>query len=567
MYSLKTFQDLANHIKSNVANDKFLNYLQNGSWKSYSSSEFISNVKKLANGLKDKGVGKGTTVAILVPSSPQWLIMDYALQLLGAVSVPIFSNISSKNLSYELKDADIKYAFVCDKDCSQPNNEFLKDMKFSLTLQNLHSFISQYEEIELFEEIAQDDIATIIYTSGSTGIPKGVELSHKNIITNIYDTKKNFILNNEDSALSFLPLAHIFERMIMNFYLLEGVSVYFADDVKNVPNLLKEVNPSLMTLVPRLLEKIDIVMHQKALSGGFFKKMIATLAFKFISKDIDKNCFIYKLFDKLVFSKFRQAFGENMRMLICGGARLDYKNELFFKNIGMDIYQGYGLSETSPVICANTPFNKKDKTCGQKFDSVEIKLTHEDELIVRGSSVFKSYHNIEKSPLNSDGWFHTGDLASIDSDGYVSIDGRINDLLKTSNAKFVSALSIEQSLTHNSWIDYAVIVAQNKKFVSALLFLDPIFLRSFASLNNIEHLNFTELIKNEKVISHISEIVSSVNKSLNHWEKIKKYELITDVPTIESGVLTPSMKISRKYAYEKYNDIIEDFYGENYEKK
>mgnify|MGYP002711981510 CR=1 FL=1 len=562
MYTFKTLQGLFSHIEQNIDNDNYLNYLEDGIWLKYSSSLFISNVKRLAYGLREHGVKKGTCVAILTPSSPQWLMFDYALQLLGAISVPIFSNVSTKNLNYELKNADIKHIFLLEEDKSKilENSEF--DIEFTLTLQELHNFLSKYYELTDIEDIYEDDIATIIYTSGSTGVPKGVELSHKNIVTNIYDTAKKFPVGSSDVALSFLPLAHIFERMVMSFYLAQGTSIYFADDVKNVPNLLKELNPTLMTLVPRLLEKIDLAMHQKALDGSFIKKLIALMALGLIKKEINKKSFIFKIFDKLVYSKFRQAFGTNMRMLICGGAPLAYKNELFFKNIGMEIYQGYGLTETSPVICANAPGDKKDTTCGLKFDSVEVKITAENELVVRGDSVFKHYHKIQESPLDDDGWFHTGDLAHIDDDGYISIDGRLKELFKTSNAKFVSAIAIEQSLTQNRWIDYATIVADNKTFVSALLFLDPIFLENYASRYNLSHLEYKDLIKHKKVAKHISKIVHITNKNLNSWERIKKYELIEDIPSIESGILTPSMKVSRAAVYEKYDDIIKTIYGD-----
>ncbi len=569
MYDFKTFQEVITYIDQNINNQNYLSYCEDEKWKTFSSLEFTSNVKKLSRALSDAGVKKDDTFAIVSDSSPMWLMLDYALQLLGAISVPIFANISSKNLTFEIEDANISYIYIASQEKYEQLDSYLSKMKLVLThnvirkSQRCKEFFPFFEyapELEEYEEINEDDIATIIYTSGSTGIPKGVELTHKNIISQIYDTAEVYDVNSNDVALSFLPLAHIFERMVMSYYLVQGVSIYFAYDVKKVPNLLKEINPSLMSVVPRLLEKIDIAMHQKAMENSFHKKLIAIAAFKYLKIGVNKNSYLYKFFDKLVFSKLRLAFGKNMRMLICGGAPLALNTEMFFKNIGMCIYQGYGLTETSPVIAANSMQFNKIGTVGLPFKSVSVKVANNSELLVKGVNVFKKYHNLDLDVFDEDGWFHTGDLASIDNDGFISIEGRLKDIFKTSNAKFVSAIHIEQLLTQNRWIDYSVIVADNKKYVSALIFLDPIFLQNYAQKHGLGDKSFEELVELKRVKKHIDEIIERINAQTNHWEAIIKYKLVVDIPTIESGILTPSMKVSRKRVYKIYENDIEKLY-------
>jgi len=574
MFTFNTLQEIPPYINDNISNKTFVNYIENGVWHSISSSEFVQNVYKLSHAFQRAGVVKGTTVAIVSNSSPFWLMIDYALQDIGAVSVPIFANIAHENFIYQINDAELDYIYIASQEKYDQTKEHIDSMKLIIThnVQNtmpncidFNTFID-VEPQKSTNRIFNDDLATIIYTSGSTGIPKGVELTHNNITTQLKDTSKLFPLLKTDKALSFLPLAHIFERMVMSYYLVSGVSIYFADDVKNVGNLIKDVKPSIMTVVPRLLDKIYVKMHDNVSSAPLIKRLIAGLAFSEAdNKEFESTTLFTPIFNKLVYSKLLEALGGNMRFMICGGAPLSMKTERFFTNIGLTIYQGYGLTETSPVICANSPLHNKPFTCGKTFEHSEVKIADDGELLTRGASLMKGYHKqIEKTKnaIDDDGWFHTGDLATIDGDRFITISGRKKELFKTSTGKYVSAVRIEQLLTQNRWCDYAVVVAENKPFVSAFIFLEPLIVEEYANKKHLKYENIDDLYNTKAIKKLVKKLIDKVNKHLNYEEKIKKYHIVCEEATIDNHILTPSMKVSRNAVYEKYKDVINSFYGE-----
>lgn len=574
MFECKNLSELLSYIDHEIDNQNYLNYLEDGHWKHISSQEFVHLVRALANSFQARGVRQGDSVAIISESSPFWLIVDYALQSLGAVSVPIFANISSENLNFELEDAEIKYVYIASQEKYEQISTNIKGMKLVLVkditaqgnnIEQWDSFVGE-ETSYTKPSIDENDLATIIYTSGSTGVPKGVELSHKNLITQIKDTREGFKAEDDYRVLSFLPLAHIFERMVMSFYLSSGVSIYFADDVKNVGNLLKEIQPDIMTVVPRLLDKIYTKMHENANSASGVKWLIAKAAFyRANQKDPNDNRknFIDKIFQKLVYSKLVDALGGKLQYLITGGAPLSMPVYRFFHNVGIPLYQGYGLTETSPVICVNTPNAHKVGTCGKTFSHVEVKLAKDSELLMRGESMMLGYHQQPlktKETIDEDGWLHTGDLASIDEEGYITIKSRKKELYKTSTGKYVSAIAIEQKITANKWIDYAVIIADNKPYVTALIFMDEILLDDFASRKHLENMPFDELVRDRRIQAIVMNIIKKVNTKLNHWEEIQKFHVVGEKVSIESGVLTPSMKVSRQKVEDIYKNIIESFY-------
>ncbi len=574
MFECKTLDDVVGYIEAEIENDTFLNYLEDGEWKHISSEAFVSKVHRLATALSASGVKRGTCFAIISDSSPFWLIVDYALQSLGAVSVPIFANISSTNLSFELEDAGIEYVYIASQQQYDHLAPYLADMKLVLIRdieasgENIEVLDTFYAETIAYEkpDINENDLATIIYTSGSTGLPKGVELSHKNLITQIKDTRASFDMHADYKALSFLPLAHIFERMVMSYYLSSGISVYFADDVKNVANLLKEIKPQVMTVVPRLLDKIYTKMHENAAQAKGIKWLIAKAAFyRANTKDPNQTSSnpIDRLFARLVYSKLSDALGGELEYLITGGAPLSIPVYRFFINIGIPLYQGYGLTETSPVISVNTPEYNKVGTCGKTFDHVEVKLAEDSELLMRGDSMMLGYHKQPaktREVIDEQGWLHTGDLAQIDDEGYITILSRKKELFKTSTGKYVSAIAMEQKITANKWIDYAVVIADNRPYVCALLFMDEVLLREFADKKGLSDLPFEELVAHHRVQAIVMNLIKRVNEKLNHWEQIQKYHIITDEVSIESGILTPSMKVSRNAVEKIYQIEIDNFY-------
>ncbi len=557
MYPFVTLSGLLDFIDTQIQNKGYLNYIEDNSYVSISSSEFVEQTKRLSFAFSEAGVKKGTTVAIVSASSPFWLMVDFALMRIGAVGVPIFANISSSNLIYEIKDAQIEYMFIASQERLDTLKPYLDDMKLVLyrdleyAAQNgieWSSFISKASIDRVDHKVSSDDLATIIYTSGSTGRPKGVELTHKNFVTQLNDTKAFYSILKSDIVLSFLPLAHVFERMVMMFYMSSGASIYFVDDVKKIALRAKEVKPTVMSVVPRLLNKIYAKMLEGVERSSGVKKIIGRLAVSHaMHKDPQSDSFslVEPIYDKLVYAKLREALGGKLRIVISGGAPLKPTVCRFFINIKVPIYQGYGLSETSPVISANRVHYNRIGTCGKLFNHVEAKIGDSSELLVRGDSVMRGYHNLpEKTAqtIDSDGWLHTGDIAEFDSDGYLTIKGRLKELLKTSTGKYISAIPIEHCFVGESWIEQAMVVADNRPFVTILLFVN------------------TDDETTDEIHSRAQELLDKINQTLPKWERVQRFAIIEDEPTIESGVLTPSMKLVRDRVLSIYEEHIEQMY-------
>ena len=571
------FGELYSYLEDQPPKEDFLHHRITDGWKTFSKTEFLLAVRYLTLAAYENG-WRGKQIAIVVSPSPYWVMLDYALMLCGAVSVPLFTNISSKNLLFEFSDASIHTAFIESKE--QENIIHRADKSIELIYlgeyksgyRTFGELVEKGKEIDkgnpkLFDEllyhIEANDLATIVYTSGTSGTPKGVELTHENLISQIHATALNYQFDREkDVAFSFLPLAHIFERMVMHFYLSRELSIYFADDVKNVGILLKEVNPTVMTVVPRLLEKVFFKMKLKAMEGNFIKKALVSLAFyRATTKDpYVKASLLDKILDKLVYKKLRLALGRRMHMMISGGAALSDMLYRFYLNIGAPVYQGYGLTESSPVICANTPKDNKIGTCGKAFPGVEVKVNADGELLAKGANVMRGYHHNEKATaevIDADGWLHTGDLASMDDEGYITITGRKRELFKTSTGEFVSSVYIEQKLVSNGWFEHALLIGDGKPFVTALLFVEPDFLGRLATqMKNTPQ----KALESEKFKMMTDKFISTLNKELNHWEKIRKFRLIGDVLSIEEGEITPSMKLAKKQLMERYHNKVEEMY-------
>ncbi len=571
------FGELYRHMEESPPKADFLHNRDGTNWKRFSKGEFLRSVHYLTLAFYENG-WQGKQIAVAVSSSAEWLMLDYALMLSGAVSVPLFTNISSKNLLFEFKDSNMHTAFIENKEQEELIHKADKSIEVIYVgdgesgYRTLDELLIYGESIDkerptLFDDLLQrigpDDLATIVYTSGTSGTPKGVELSHANLISQIHATAENYHFDREeDVAFSFLPLAHIFERMVMHFYLSRELTVYFADDVKNVGVLLKEVNPTIMTVVPRLLEKVFFKMKLKAMDGSFIKKGLVRLAFhRATTKDpFEKPSLLDRVLDDLVYKKLRFALGSRMRMMISGGAALSDVLYRFYLNIGIPLYQGYGLTESSPVISSNTPENNKIGTCGKAFPGVEVKINGEGELLARGPNVMRGYHHNKAATaevIDTEGWLHTGDLASIDAQGYISITGRKSEQFKTSTGEFVSSVAIEQELVSNGWFEHALIVGHNRPFVVALLFVEHEFLGRLATEM---HNTPVKALESEKFQQMTKSFISKLNKKFNHWERVRKFTVISDVLSIESGHLTPSMKLSKKHLMEVYSEEIEEMY-------
>ncbi len=567
-YNFKTYNELFDYIVENYSNEKFLNYIANDTYKHISIKEFEQKVICLAIALKKIGIKKGDTVGIFSKPSPFWLIFDFAIHKVGAISVPIFDNISKKNLNFEIKDAQIKYLFIdsinrlddIDKKLIFITHGFcIKEENYYNVDEIFHAQNTSCDFDLLKHDIPnEDDIFSIIYTSGNTGTPKGVVLTHKNIISQLHSINQLLKLDSKEVILSLLPLAHIFERMVMSFYVSHGVSIYFVDEITNTANLLKIVKPTMMTVVPRLLEKIFYKIKLNIEEKSFFSKLIGNLALNYaLKEDIDKNSILYKLYDVLVYKKLREIFGGRLDKLVSGGASLNEEICRFLININIPTYQGYGLTESSPVICTNYPGINKIGSSGKAIPNMEVKI-EDEELLARGDSIMKGYLNdslLTSKTIDKDGWLHTGDIATIDKEGFIFIKSRKKDLFKLSTGNYVNAIKIEQQLSKNKYIEFANVIANNKKYVTALLFVNKELYE-----NNKNNETIDEFYNNDIIHNSIKKDIKKINDTLNEWEKIVYYKLITNDISIEGGELTPSMKISRNVIEEKYKDIIETMY-------
>lgn len=573
-YDIRTYSELFIHISNNFKNKTFLNYVSNGKYENISIENFYNKVVCLTLALKDLGLKKGDTVGIFSSSSPFWLIFDFAINQVGAISVPIFANISTSNLNFQIKDSNMKYIFID----SLARLEDIEKENSHLTFIT-HNFCIKEKNYYNFDEILiigkqicddtgfkahipnENDVFSIIYTSGNTGTPKGVMLTHKNIISQIKDINKLINLEQKEVALSLLPLAHIFERTVMSYYLSRGISIYFVDDITNVTNLLKIVKPTIMTAVPRLLEKIFNKIKMNIATKPLISRIIAGLAFRYaLRENLNKNSFIYKIFDKIVYKKLREIFGSRLTKLVSGGAPLSKEIALFFVNIGVPVYQGYGLTEFSPVISTNYPKNNKVGSCGKIIPSAQVKII-DDELLVKGPSLMKGYLNQEEltsNTIDTEGWLHTGDAASIDEEGYLYIKSRKKEIFKTSTGEYVNAIAIEQELSKNKYIEFAVVISENRKYTTALLFTDNEKYNEEKKVN--KDLTIEEYFNKKDILDSISKHIESINKNLNKWEKIVQYKIITNEISIEGGELTPSLKICRNKIEEKYSSFIDNMY-------
>ena len=582
--SFRTLPGLLKFAERNFRNDCALGYKKAGQWEKISTDAMGETVRRLCLGLVEMGLKPGEKVGIVADPSPFWIMMDMAILGAGAVSVPMFANISPENLKYEIQDSGMRFLFVGSVGQYQAMKPFFDRLEKIIVLPSglEDNQCISYERLletgerrqathggeysRLSEGINEQDTATIIYTSGSTGVPKGVELTHRNLVFEVLAAAKRFPLDPaHDTILSCLPLAHVFERLVCYFYLSTGVSIYFAEEIKKVGENLRELHPTVITMVPRLLEKVHARMQTNVEMAQGLKKKLGSAAWERAhSKELgSKDTFRDQLYDALVYKKMREALGGNLRLVISGSAPLDPNLGRFLLNIGIPIYEGYGLTESSPVISCNFIGHRKIGTVGLAFPGVEVKVGDDGEILTRGPHVMKGYYNHPKETaevIDKLGWLHTGDLGHIDAEGYIKITGRKKELFKTANGKYVAPVPIEQALAGNKLVDLVMVVAEAKPFTTCLLF--PDFENIDAVKKELDCLDMptSAFLDAPQARAYVQKTLDEVNAKLNHWEQVQKFTLIKTPISIESNELTPSMKIRRHVVMEKYRKEIELMY-------
>lgn len=566
---------------------------EGGQWKTYSTQDVAYIVDRLTAGLLQLGVTGGDMteegrdkVAILARNRPEWIMLDLAVQKTGAIFTPLYPTISVNDLEFILNDAKVKIAFVNDADIY---HKVLSVKSRVSSLQEIFTFehvsgARHWKEIfvqpspemlqrmqDIAASIKHEDLATMIYTSGTTGTPKGVMLSHKNIVSNVLACIPCFPPGDRLKALSFLPLNHIFERMVTYLYLFRGTSIYYAESLETIGDNLKEVKPHLFTTVPRLLEKVyDKIMAKGNELTGVKRKLFFwahELATKY---EINKKQgawykFQLALANKIIFKKWREALGNNLVCVVSGGAACQVRLIRIFTAAQIPIMEGYGLTETSPVISVNR-FEVRDRmfgTVGPIIDGVEVKIAEDGEILCKGPNVMMGYYKRPDltAEVVTDNWFRTGDIGTIVDGRFLKITDRKKELFKTSGGKYVAPLPIENKLKESIYVEQVMVVGSERKFVGALIVPSFPNLAEWCKANGVPNGSPQEMIRNPKVIELFKDLVESFNKYFNHVEQIKKFELLPEEWRVDTGEMTPKLSLKRKVVMEKYKDSIERIYS------
>ncbi|MDF4202651.1 long-chain fatty acid--CoA ligase [Maribacter sp. SA7] len=560
----------------------------NGEWIKTSTQEYIDKANAISRGLLRLGVKPNDKIAVIsLTNRTEWNIMDIGILQLGAQNVPIYPTISEDDYAYVLNHSEAKFCFVS---CNEVHEKVTAIKDQVKSLENVFSFdelsncdnwekvielgtdTSNQDEVEkLMNAVTPNDLATLIYTSGTTGRPKGVMLSHNNLVTNAIESSKRFPIDDgKTKALSFLPLCHVYERMLIYLYQYRGVSIYYAESLDKISDNLKETSPHVMTAVPRLLEKVYDKIYAKGTElTGIKKKLFfwaVDLGLKY--EPYGQNGWWYEkklsIARKLIFSKWKEGLGGNLGLIASGSAALQPRLSRIFNAAEFGLMEGYGLSETSPVISVNDMREGGFKigTVGKPIGQTEVKIASDGEICIKGPQVMLGYYKDEEKTKEVivDGYFLTGDIGELDSEGFLKITDRKKEMFKTSGGKYVAPQLLENRFKQSRFIEQIMVVGEGEKMPAALIQPDFEFLKDWAALHNISVTDNANLITNEKVLERYQQEINEANEKFAKWEKVKQFRLTPDIWSMEGGHLTPTMKLKRKIIKEKYMTLYNDIY-------
>ena len=579
--------DLLKYNREKFSKDEFISGKINGEWRKYSTQQFCEITDNLSKGLTNLGIGKGSRVAIMSANRPEWNICDYAIMQLGAYQIPLYPTLAEHDVKFIMEDAEISVVFVADEQIYEKIKKVIGTIKQDVKIYTFNKIegASYWEELveagkqinnidlETYRnEVAPEDILTIIYTSGTTGTPKGVMLTHDNLVQNF---KKSAVLLslNVTHALSFLPLSHIFERMVIYLYAYLNIAVYYAESMDTIVADIQFVKPSGFSTVPRLLEKVydKIVERGKALTG--IKRMIFFWSLALAEQyDTNKKNWWYNfrlgIARKLVFKKWQEALGANIQVIISGGAALNPRLARVFWAAGLPVFEGYGLTETSPVISVNHFDAIKFGTVGKPIEGVEVKIAQDGEILVRGHNVMKGYYNkpeLTDEAIDKEGWLHTGDIGEL-TDGYLKITDRKKEMFKTAGGKYVAPQMVENKIKETPLIEQVMVLGENRKFPAALIVPNFEALKGWCKIKGIEYGTNETIVENEQIQEKFHKLIDEANKEFGKWEQVKQFALLPKEWSIDGGELTPKLSLKRKVILEKNKEIIEKIYkdAENY---
>jgi long-chain acyl-CoA synthetase len=580
--------------EKNYPKPDFMLYKKEGRYQPISTEEFGRRVKLLCLGLKDLGLGKGDKVVILSENRPEWVMTDHANLCLGAITVPIYTSLVPEQIKYIIDDSDAKAVFVsCEdlwKKVEAVKSDLAKVRHFITLLDEAPEGVLTFNQVlergrrldeqnpSLFESLVKavkpEDEASLIYTSGTTGVPKGVILTHSNFLSNVESVSTIIEFSDKDTVLSFLPLSHVLERMVTFTYIFKGCRIGYAESLETVGENLLEIRPNIMVSVPRVFEKIYTKVMDNVLSSSALKKRIFYWALK-VGKEYGRRKLNKEkipsglqrkrnLAHKLVYSKIIEKTGGRVRFFVSGGAPLSKDIAEFFYALGLVILEGYGLTETSPVISVNTFDNIRLGAVGKPIPGVEVKIAPDGEILTRGPHVMKGYYKKEAETREAfeGGWFHTGDIGHIDRDGFIVITDRKKDLIVTAGGKNVAPQPIENILKTNPYISNAVVIGDRRRFVCALIVPNFEKLEKYAQSSRILFGNRTELVRNEQVVNFLKAEVDRATPNLAQYERVKRIALLDREFEVDKGEITPTLKVKRNIIEQKYKALIDALYEE-----
>src|SRR6266571_8683180 len=594
---MRTLCDILTQLEARFRKPDLLRYKSGGTWRDISTDEFATTVRSLSLGLASIGARKGDRVAILSENRPEWTALDHAALNLGAVTVPIYATLLTEQIRYILDNSQARVLVVSTAAQMEkvlpilpglPELQRLvildppagglppRTLAWPALLQEGES--AHRADPRRFEAarsaVTPGDLASILYTSGTTADPKGVMLTHGNFASNVNATLQIIPFSDSDVTLSFLPLTHVFERMVEFAYLSAGATIAYAESIDAVAQNLGEIRPTVMASVPRLFEKVHARILDSVRASPFVRRAIFAAALSIGRRQarvyVDGRRaplpirLLHPLADHLVFAKLRARLGGRVRFFISGGAPLSPEISLFFHAAGIRVLEGYGLTETSPVIAVNTLDRTRIGTVGPIVPGVEVTIAADGEILVRGPNVMKGYFRNEEATREAmkDGWFHTGDIGELDADGFLKITDRKKELLKTSGGKMVAPQPIENLLKTDRFISQAVLIGDRRKFISALVVPDHAWLESYAKLKGIPYTRVEELLENPRIVDLMRRRIEAKMAGLPSYETIKKFRLLPREMTPESGELTPTLKVKRRVVEKKYASEIESMYRE-----
>ena len=567
--------------------DKAFNTKYNGKWQSISSQEYVDQANAISRGLLKLGIKPNDKIAVISSTNrTEWNILDIGVLQVGAQNVPIYPTICAEDYEYILNHSESTYCFISDIEILEKLNSIKGNTKLKhvYTFDDIENESSWKEVLKLGEDISiqpevevrkndvkSTDLATLIYTSGTTGRPKGVMLSHNNLVSNVLNSQNRVPFEyGVAKTLSFLPVCHVFERMILYLYQYCGAEIYFAESIEKMSDNLKEIKPNVMTAVPRLYEKVyDKIIAKGSELTGVKKSLFfwaVNLGLRY--EPYGQNGWWYelqlKIARKLIFSKWQEGLGGNLDLMVSGSAALQPRLTRVFAAAGLPIMEGYGLTETSPVVSVNDTRNGGFRvgTTGRIIDDVEVKIAEDGEILVKGPNVMMGYFKDEAKTAEAikDHYFHTGDIGEIDADGFLKITDRKKEMFKTSGGKYVAPTLLENQFKQSRFIEQIMVIGEGEKMPAALIQVNYDFVKEWAKRHNIPFTTNEDIILNTQLLERIQEEINLANANFGKWEQIKKFEITPDVWSIDAGHLTPTMKMKRKVIKQKYLSLIEKIY-------